>query len=73
MNLTMNRVNNTELDEYLIDIGTKIVWTIEYWKEDKVAWTFQVMDQTSGSKVRGVHKYKYVLLHFQPPYDHEVN
>ena len=71
-NLKINRVNNTELGEHLIGIGAKIVCPIEYWKEDKV-WEIQVMDQTSGAKVRGGHKYKCVLLHSQPPYAHEAN
>jgi hypothetical protein len=71
--LKMHKVNNTELGEYLIGIEAKILCPIEYWKEDKVAWTIQVMDQTSGTKVRGGHKYKCVLLHSQPPYVHDNN
>ena len=71
--LKMHKVNNTELGEYLIGIEAKILCPIEYWKEDKVTWTIQVMDQTSGTKVRGGHKYKCVLLHSQPPYVHDNN
>jgi hypothetical protein len=49
----MWKVSNAELGEYLIGIEANIKCPIDYWKEDKVSWTIQVMDQTTEPRVRG--------------------
>ena len=67
-NKRMSKVSNEELGEYLIGIEAKIKCPMDYWKEDKVSWTIQVMDQTAEPRVRGGHKYKCVLLHSHPQF-----
>ena len=64
----MSKVSNAELGEYLIGIEANIKCPIDYWKEDKVSWTIQVMDQTAEPRVKGGHKFKCVLLHSHPQY-----
>ena len=66
--MTLAKISNAKLGEYLLGIEAEIPCPLSFWPEDGVRWTVRVIDHEVSKRHQGGHKYKCELLRSQPQY-----